>query len=44
MRLRIKAVLAWATVNGFRAGDNPARWRGHLDMLLAKPTELVPVV
>jgi integrase len=29
-RGRIERVLAWATVRGFRGGDNPARWRGHL--------------
>jgi integrase len=29
-RGRIERVLAWATVRGFRSGDNPARWRGHL--------------
>jgi hypothetical protein len=31
---RIEAVLSWATVRGYRHGDNPARWRGHLDKLL----------
>jgi len=30
VRGRIERVLAWATVRGFRSGDNPARWRGHL--------------
>jgi integrase len=35
LRGRIESVLAWATVRGFRSGDNPARWRGHLDKLLA---------
>jgi integrase len=35
VRLRIEAVLSWATARGYRAaGDNPARWRGHLDNLL----------
>ena len=34
LRGRIEAVLDWAKVRGFRAGDNPARWRGHLDHLL----------
>jgi hypothetical protein len=28
LRGRIERVLAWATVNGYRQGDNPARWRG----------------
>jgi integrase len=34
LRGRIEAVLDWAKVRGFRAGENPARWRGHLDHLL----------
>ncbi len=34
LRGRIESVLAWATVRGYRAGDNPARWRGHLAELL----------
>jgi integrase len=33
-RGRIEAVLDWATVRGYRAGDNPARWRGHLSEVL----------
>jgi integrase len=31
VRGRIEAVLGWATVNGLREGDNPARWKNHLD-------------
>jgi integrase len=34
VRGRIEAVLDWAKVRGFRTGENPARWRGHLDKLL----------
>ena len=34
LRARIEKVLDWATVRGHRTGDNPARWRGHLDKLL----------
>ena len=34
VRGRIEAVLSWAKVHGLRDGDNPARWRGHLDQLL----------
>jgi integrase len=33
-RGRIELVLDWATARGYRKGDNPARWRGHLDKLL----------
>lgn len=36
LRGRIEAVLDWATAHGYRQGDNPARWRGHLDKLLPK--------
>jgi integrase len=34
LRGRIESVLDWASVRGYRAGDNPARWRGHLAKLL----------
>jgi integrase len=40
VRQRIEAVLDWATARKFRAGENPARWHGHLDKLLAKPNKL----
>jgi len=34
LRGRIESVLNWATSQGYRKGDNPARWRGHLENLL----------
>jgi integrase len=34
---RIETVLDWATVRGFRTGDNPARWKGHLAQVLPAP-------
>jgi integrase len=34
VRARIEGVLDWATVRGYRRGDNPARWKGHLDNVL----------
>jgi integrase len=34
LRGRIEAILNWARVRGYRDGENPARWRGHLDHLL----------
>ena len=37
VRGRMESVLDWATARGYRDGLNPARWRGHLDKLLAKP-------
>jgi len=35
LRGRIESVLGWATTSGFRTGENPARWKGHLENLLA---------
>lgn len=37
LRGRIEAILDWATVRQYRAGENPARWRGHLAKLLPEP-------
>jgi integrase len=34
VRGRIEAVLDWATVRGYRAGDNPARWKGYIENVL----------
>jgi integrase len=34
VRGRIESILDWAKVRGYRAGENSARWRGHLDKLL----------
>lgn len=34
LRGRIESILDWATVRGYRQGENPARWRGHLESLL----------
>lgn len=43
LRGRIESVLDWATVRGYRAGENPARWRGHLDKLLPKRSKIKKV-
>ena len=40
LRGRIENVLDWARARGYRTGENPARWKGHLDMMLAKPGQL----
>jgi len=40
LRGRIEAVLSWATVAGHRTGDNPARWKGNLSEMLAKPGKI----
>ena len=34
VRGRIEFILDWAKARGYRAGENPARWRGHLDKVL----------
>ena len=36
IRSRIESILDWATVRGYREGNNPARWKGNLDHLLPK--------
>ena len=43
IRGRVESIIDWATVRGFRSGDNPARWRGHLDHLLPKPSKVTKV-
>jgi len=43
LRGRIESVLAWASVSGFRRGDNPARWKGNLDAVLPKPGKVTKV-
>jgi hypothetical protein len=34
VRGRIEAILDWARVRGYREGENPARWKGHMDHML----------
>jgi integrase len=43
LRGRIESVLDWATVCRYRTGDNPARWKGHLDKVLAAPMKIQKV-
>ena len=43
VRGRIESILDWAKVRGHRAGENPARWRGHLDHLLPAHRRLARV-
>ncbi|MGE8658718.1 MAG: tyrosine-type recombinase/integrase [Achromobacter sp.] len=40
VRGRIESILDWATVRGYRTGENPARWKGHLDHLLPKRSKV----
>lgn len=43
VRGRIESVLDWARVRGFRDGENPARWRGHLDKMLSARAKVARV-
>ncbi len=43
VRGRIETVLGWAGVHGFRSGDNPARWKGHLDQVLPSSAKVKKV-
>ena len=43
LRGRIEVILDWARVQGYRTGDNPARWRGHLDVLLPSRSKVKKV-
>lgn len=43
LRGRIESVLDWATARGYRQGENPARWRGHLDKLLPARSKIAKV-
>lgn len=40
LRGRIEKVLNWAKARGYRTGDNPARWEGHLDQILPNPAKV----
>lgn len=43
VRGRIESVLDWATARRYRSGENPARWRGHLDKLLPARSKVAKV-
>lgn len=43
LRGRIETILDWAIARGLRQGLNPARWRGHLDKMLAAPSKIAKV-
>lgn len=40
VRGRIESVLDWAKARGYRDGENPARWKGHLENLLAEKSKV----
>lgn len=43
VRGRVESILDWATARGYRQGENPARWRGHLDKLLPARSKVAKV-
>ena len=43
VRGRIESILDFAKARGLREGENPARWRGHLDKLLPAPSKVSKV-
>lgn len=43
LRGRIEAIIDWAKTSGYREGDNPARWDGHLENLLPTKAKAQPV-
>ncbi len=44
LRARLENILDWASTRGYRVGDNPARWKGHLENLLPKPSKVKKVI
>jgi len=43
LRGRIESVLDWAAARGLRTGENPARWKGHLENLLPARSKVAKV-
>jgi integrase len=43
VRERLERVLSWASTMGYREGENPARWHGHLQELLPAPGKIKKV-
>jgi len=43
VRGRIESILDWASARGYRLGENPARWRGHLENLLPRRSRVQKV-
>jgi integrase len=40
VRGRVEAVLDWCKTQGYRDGENPSRWRGHLSTLLPSKSKV----
>jgi integrase len=40
VRGRMEAILDWAATRGYRHGENPARWKGHLENLFPQRSKV----
>ena len=40
VRGRIESIIDWGITMGYRSAANPARWKGHLEHLLAQPSKV----
>lgn len=43
LRGRVERIIDYARSQGWYAGENPARWRGHLASILPRPSAVAPV-
>lgn len=43
LRGRIESILSWGAAQGYRQGDNPARWKGHIEMILPAKSKVAKV-
>jgi integrase len=43
VRMRVEAIMDYARARGWRSGENPARWRGNLALMLPAKTKVQPV-
>lgn len=43
VRGRVETILDWAKAHGYRDGENPARWRGHLENVLPAKSKISTV-
>ena len=44
LRGRVEMILTYAKAQGWRSGENPAAWRGHLQIMLPARSKIAPVV
>lgn len=40
LRGRLENIMSWATVKGYRSGDNPFRWKDNLKEILPRPSKV----